>query len=198
MMRARQILDSGAWDQLERWSYDLSDAPAVAPSYDFLDAYVALERGDDRPAREAVARWEREVDGGDMLRTWWITPDRVRIQIHELKGLLALDEGRPADAVTLLRRAAALEETLPMEFGPPASLKPPHELLGEVLLELHRYDEAVEAFRGSLELAPRRTPSLRGLAAAARGAGDTALAADTEGTIREIVHASRGETGMGR
>ena len=198
MMRARQILDSGAWDQLERWSFDIADAPAVAPSYDFLDAYVALKRGDDVPAREAVAHWERVVDGGDMPQTWWITPDRVRIQMWELEGLMALDEGRSEDAVTLLGRAAELEETLPMEFGPPASLKPPHELLGEVLLELGRYDEAIDAFRGSLELAPRRTPSLRGLEAAARGVGDTALADDTARTIREIVHASGRETEAGR
>ncbi|HSM05046.1 MAG TPA: tetratricopeptide repeat protein [Longimicrobiales bacterium] len=187
MMRARQVLDSGAWDQLERWSFDVSDAPAVAPSYDFLDAYVALERGDPEPARRAVAEWTLLVDDPAMMQTWWITPDRIRIQLWELEGLLAVHEGRAEAAVEPLRRAADLEESLPMEFGPPASLKPPHELLGEVLLELGRYDEAVEAFQGSLALAPRRTPSLRGLEAAARGMGDAALADDTRRTLEEIV-----------
>ncbi|HSG47489.1 MAG TPA: hypothetical protein VLA43_06755, partial [Longimicrobiales bacterium] len=112
---------------------------------------------------------------------------RLEIMRLELAALLALGEGRGDEAVHLLRDAAALEESLPLEFGPPASLKPPHELLGEILAELGRPAEAVEAFQGSLALTPLRTPSLRGLAAAARAAGIHDLAADTERQIEEIV-----------
>ncbi len=54
----------------------------------------------------------------------------------ELEALLALDAGNRGQAVALLARASELEETLPFEFPLPASLMPPHELLGEVSLEL--------------------------------------------------------------
>ena len=186
-MRARAVLDARAWDAVDRWSFDVSDTPTVVPGYDFVDAYAALERGDPGPARAAVARWRVLVDGGDLPETWWMDADRLRIQILEMEGLLALQEGRAPEAVARLREAADLEESLPMEFGPPASLKPPHELLGEVLLELGRPDEAVDAFQGSLALAPRRMPSLAGLARAARASGDRVLAEETEDSIREIL-----------
>ncbi|HSG48961.1 MAG TPA: hypothetical protein VLA43_14165, partial [Longimicrobiales bacterium] len=158
--RARQILDSGEWGAVARWRQDMSDAPRAKPGYDFVDAYAALKQGNPDPATAVLRRWE--VSGDD---------PRLEIMRLELTGLLALAEGRGDEAVRLLRDAAGLEESLPLEFGPPASLKPPHELLGEVLLELGRPAEAVEAFQGSLALTPLRTPSLRGLAAAARAAG---------------------------
>lgn len=174
--RARQILDTRDWDGVERWRQDLSDAPRAQLRYDFVDAFAGIQRRDLAPARAFLARRTSDDDA-----------PRVRIMVMELEALLALEAGRLEEAVTRLRAASELEETLPLEFGPPASLKPPHELLGEVLLELERYAEAVEAFQKALALTPLRTPSLRGLAAAARGAGRTDLAAETEARIAAIV-----------
>jgi tetratricopeptide (TPR) repeat protein len=186
-MRARQVLDTGEWDGVVRWSFDVSDVPSAVPGYDFVDAYAALRQGDPAPAREAVARWQEALKAPAETEAWWYDPDRLRIQVMELEGLLAMRDGRSDQAVRLLQEAAELEESLPMEFGPPASLQPPHELLGTLLLELDRPGEAVEAFQGSLALAPRRTPSLRGLLSAARAAGDETLAVETEKEIQEIL-----------
>jgi len=175
-MRARQILDTGVWDGAERWTQDVSDAPPVVAGYTFSTAYAALKRGDPGPAEAALAGWGRTDEA-----------PRLAIMALELRGLLALDRGAEDEAVALLRSAAEIEESLPLEFGPPASPKPPHELLGEILLELGRPAEAVDAFQGSLALTPLRTPSLRGLARAARQAGMDELASDTEHQIQEIV-----------
>jgi tetratricopeptide (TPR) repeat protein len=191
-MRARQVMDSRDWAGVERWSFDVADVPSVVPGYDFVDAYAAMKRGDLLPAREAVARWKEAVAGPRDTEAWWYDVDRLRIQILELEALLTLESGRSEDAVPLLREAAELEASLPMEFGPPASLKPPHELLGEVLVELGRPEEAMTAFEGSLALAPRRTPSLRGLAEAARASGDEPRAAEVEAVIAEILAGSHG------
>ncbi|MEJ2539975.1 MAG: hypothetical protein P8188_08405 [Gemmatimonadota bacterium] len=186
-MRARQVLDSERWEGAERWSFDVSDVASVVPGYDFVDAYAALKRGDPAPARTAVERWKAALDEAQGEAVWWYDPDRLRIQILELEALLALEEDRSDEGLRMLREAAKLEESLPMEFGPPASLKPPHELWGEALLGLDRPGEAVAAFEGSLALAPRRMPSLRGLAEAARASGDETLAAETEAAIEEIL-----------
>jgi tetratricopeptide (TPR) repeat protein len=71
-----------------------------------------------------------------------------------------------------LREALALEESLPYEFGPPLVVVPSGELLGTVLLDEGRHDEAMAAFRATLAVAPGRASSLLGLARAAEGAGN--------------------------
>lgn len=111
--------------------------------------------------------------------------------VLELEALLAADAGDEDGAIELLREATEIEEGLPFEFGPPASVKPPHELLGEVALEAGRHDLAVIAFREALDFTPERVPSLEGLAAAARATGRSATAADAEDRLRRIRHGSR-------
>ncbi len=106
----------------------------------------------------------------------------------ELEALLALDAAQGDRALSLLQEAAAIEEGLPFEFGPPASLAPPHELLGEAAMELQRYDVALRAFHEALDFTPERAPALEGLAEAARAAGRSATAADAEARLRAIRH----------
>jgi hypothetical protein len=57
---------------------------------------------------------------------------------YELAGLTHLIRGDTARGLSMLRQATAIEDTLPMEFGPPLVVKPSHELLGEALLGLQR------------------------------------------------------------
>src|SRR2546422_10607549 len=61
-------------------------------------------------------------------------PEKDRVPSILEKGLRALlrqADGAEDDAVALLREATALEDAMPLEFGPPAVVKPSHELLGE-------------------------------------------------------------------
>ena len=108
------------------------------------------------------------------------------VALQCLDALLALDAGNGTRALSLLAEAAALEESLPFEFGPPASLKPPHELLGEVALELGEADRALIAFRKALDFTPERAPSLEGLASSADALHQTATAADARARLEQI------------
>ncbi|MHC4769002.1 MAG: tetratricopeptide repeat protein, partial [Planctomycetota bacterium] len=67
---------------------------------------------------------------------------------------------------------------------------PSHELLGEMLLQLGRYDEAQQEFQRALALAPKRALSLAGLQAAAAGAGDEKTASRAQGMLAEVWHAA--------
>jgi hypothetical protein len=53
---------------------------------------------------------------------------------------------------------------MPLEFGPPAIEKPTDELLGEMLLELHRPAEARGAFQAALTRTPGRKLVVEALA----------------------------------
>src|SRR5580704_16970802 len=65
------------------------------------------------------------------------------------------------------------------DFGPPPILKPPQEMLGELLLKSGKPKQAREAFEASLKRAPNRALSLLGLARAQAAAGDKAAATST-------------------
>jgi predicted Zn-dependent protease len=86
-------------------------------------------------------------------------------------------DGRPDSALVLLRAAAAIDQTLPVEFGLPNTFKPPHEAAGELLLETRRFAEAEEEFRLALERTPKRSASMLGYARAAKAQGKSADAA---------------------
>lgn len=171
-MRARHVLDLGDWNAAERLSADVDH-----PGYDFITGIAAIRKGDRDTAQEMLIKL------GSRPTT---ENPRLRIAHMELAALIAFDGGDVDQAIGLLTEAAVLEETLPIEFGPPASLQPPHELLGAVYLMSDRPAEAVLVFRKALELAPRRTSSLVGLSTAATEAGEDAAAADAMARLEAI------------
>jgi tetratricopeptide (TPR) repeat protein len=79
---------------------------------------------------------------------------------------------------------------VPFDYGPPVPVKPPHELAGELLLQLGQPKEARTYFERALQLAPRRTESLLGLAQAAAAAGDEAAARAAYTQLMEIWHSA--------
>ncbi len=98
-----------------------------------------------------------------------------RVMARELGGMqLFLGASREA-AIRVLQEATAIEDALPMEFGPPGIVEPSHEILGSMLLEVSP-TEAKGEFLRALTLAPGRSRALIGLAHASVAAGDKATA----------------------
>ena len=105
---------------------------------------------------------------------------------QQLEAILLFAEGRREEGLVLARQAAVVEAGLPFEFGPPVPVKPVNEQVGEMLMDLRRPKEAMEAFELSLKRTPRRTLSLLGLARAAMAAKDMATAQRAYGELRDI------------
>jgi predicted Zn-dependent protease len=105
---------------------------------------------------------------------------------QQLEAALLFVEGRREEALVLARQAAVVEASLAFEFGPPVPVKPVNEQVGEMLMDLRRPREAMEAFELSLKRTPRRALSLLGLARAATAAKDTATAQRAYGELREV------------
>lgn len=179
-MRARQVLDTEEWSMADRYTADIPEGGWARHTYDFITAYAALKRGRPDDARRLLETMKKSRE------SWGNDAPRARVEEMELAALLAMDDGHTDDAVATLREAVALEESLPYEFGPPASVKPPHELLGEVLLEAGRTSDAMEAFQVALKRTPGRTLDLMGLAISAGEAGHDDVAADADAKLQEI------------
>jgi hypothetical protein len=112
---------------------------------------------------EATGREARDVQTkvADPDPTYRVRPDIVLL---EARALIAEQENDLAGVEKLLRQAVALEETLPIAFGPPTIDKPTYELLGEFLLRRGRKDESRVAFQRALARTPGRRLPLAGLA----------------------------------
>ena len=183
-MRARSVIDAGHWSRAGTITADLSAFPQLALPYDFVDALAALHTNDLDAARQLRNRH------GDPATA---PNPRHAILLLELDGLIALADGNAEAGIALLRDAARREEALPYEFGPPATLMPPHELLAGELAALGRHDEARRAWDAQLARTPKRTQALLGLARTATALGDETAAREAYATLAEVWAGADGE-----
>ena len=179
-MRAHYAVAAEEWSNaspLWSWTVELADAPLMAAVDQFTRGLAAARRRDGAALTAAIRGMAAPLTslraGGDTLMT-----RKAEVMERELRGLAALRDGRNDAAIDILREAAAMQDRLPMDFGPPEIVKPAHELLGEVYVDLLRPAEAQHAFVRALEQAPGRARSLIGLVRAASASGDRAVAMD--------------------
>ena len=193
-MRADYVVNTERWDcPCLRWGLDVSDARSRDRTVDTcVVGFSALQRGDRAGADGSlagIAAFNRLRAAADTGYERDPVPDILE---RELRALLREAAGAREEAVALMREATALEEAMPLEAGPPAVVKPSHELLGEILLRAGRPREAEGEFTRALRLAPRRTLALLGLGRAAALGGDPKAAATAYGELRQIWrHADR-------
>ena len=110
----------------------------------------------------------------------------VRVMHRELSALIAYAKGQKDQAVTLLKGAVQIEESMRPPNGAADPVKPSHELLGEVLQQIGKPAEAAAAFDTSLIRMPNRARSLHGSAMAHAAAGHKDLAAERWATLSKF------------
>jgi tetratricopeptide (TPR) repeat protein len=188
-MRADYVVNSERWDSPSlQWSIDLARANSRAVAADlFAAGFSALKRGDRAVAQRALADLAALDRARPAPGTGYVDPIPAILDV-ELRAAARHADGAVAGAITLLRRATALEDAMPLEYGPPGTVKPSHELLGEILLDAGRPRDAQLEFARALRLAPKRARSLLGLARAAAAAGDGRTAARAYGELRAVWH----------
>ncbi len=139
----------------------------------FARGLGAARSGDVAAANQALEQLNRLHDvlvaAND---AYW--SGQVAIQITEVAAWIALAEGNPAEALSLMQEAAAQEDLTEKHPVTPGPLKPAHELLGELLLEVGDPAAALSAFERSQAIEPNRFMGWYGAARAAELAGDDA------------------------
>ncbi len=177
-MRSHYLVETREWDADLTPVRDDGLSPAAYSANAFAEGRRALQTGDDEKAREWLAKLrERVDDAGEPAPS-------LPVAALELEALLLLDAEKNEEALKKLKQATSLEEQIAFRGGPPLPVKPSHELLGETLLQLGRPQQAVRAFKLSLDRTPRRALSLIGLERAARAAGKENTAAWAKAELR--------------
>lgn len=164
-MALRHVVEAGHWPhhRLEIPGTGHLNARVLLAYGDVLIAKDAAQARAARGALASLAAQARAAAGADTAEGRYVD-GRLKVLEAQAAGLEALRSGRADEGIAELRRAAALEAALPVEFGPPAIEKPSAELLGDELARLGRKDEAKAAYREALKHAPGRRLSLAGLA----------------------------------
>ena len=159
----------------------------------------AVHTGNVDAARDAEQKLKelrdhaKAEDAGDMA-------DYIEIERLILAGWIAKADGNAERAVESLKSAVELESNTEKHPVSPGALLPPNEALGDLLMELDRPDEALEAYRASDAIWPERYNTLLGAARAAKEAGENMVAeelyerllAGTGDTNRPGIHEAQG------
>jgi tetratricopeptide (TPR) repeat protein len=173
---ARLALERHRWS--EAASLTLHPASFPWPRFGFAEAITHFARsvgaarsGDVTAARQEVAQIARIQQALSENRSGYDWATQVEIQRQAAAAWLAHAEGRNDEALQLLGKAAALEDTTDKHPVTPGAVLPAREQLGDLLLELNQSAQALKEFEAVLQSAPRRFNSLYGAARAAELSG---------------------------
>ena len=133
----------------------------------------------DELSKAGDAYWTEQTDIQHRIATAWVT----------------LAEGRPADALALMREAADREDATDKSAVTPGPIKPARELLGDMLLQLNQPADALVAFEATVRKEPNRFRAVYGAARAAGAAGERQKAS---GYYANLLQISTGADAPGR
>lgn len=169
-----RVPDTFPWD-------DFPAAEALTHFARGLGAARSGDRGRAEAARSRLEELERAAREAD--DEYWA--DRILIQRLSVEAWRSMAGDRTDEALRLMRKAADLASGMEKHPVTPGDLQPAHELLGDLLAEMGRHGEALEAYERSLETWPRRYHSLVGAARAAEAAGRDEAVRRYRGLLRD-------------
>lgn len=177
LMRAAAVVESAlAREGNGRLALETAALARDAGWSAFARGWAAASTDDPDLARAELAHLRKIADEPPGTEEIPRMRERLDILAWLLQARIAEHDGDIDEAIVLVGRAAALQDGLPVDFGPPVAVKPPHEYAGELLLRADRADAARAEFERSLQAAPRRALSLLGLARAHHALGDASAA----------------------
>lgn len=172
---SRYLLENKRWEEAAQ----LQIYPAAFPWKDFqwqeaiihftrLLGLVHIDRIDSAKGElQALSR----IYDGLMAQKDLYKANQVQIQIKAGEAWIQLKEGNNKDALMLMSLAADMEDKTEKHPVTPCEVIPARELQGDLLLEMNRPAEALEAYAADLKKHPGRLNGLNGAKLAAARAG---------------------------
>jgi tetratricopeptide (TPR) repeat protein len=170
-MPARYVVERGAWRDAAKLTPSASNFPFTEAMTHFARALGAARSGDAAAAQKDIEQitalrdrlkatksdyWANEVEVMRLASVAWVT----------------LAQARGDEALALMRQAADIEDRSEKNIVTPGRLLPARELLGDLLMELKRPAEALQAYEASQQREPNRYRGLYGAGQAAAQSGN--------------------------
>ena len=141
---------------------DWEKNPRTAALHQFAIGVGAARSGDIERAKRAEVALTSYVEaltrGGDAM---WAS--QVSVQQKAVSAWRMFAEGKTDEAVALMRSAADDEDKSIKPAVTPGALLPARELLGDMLVEIKRTDDALAEYKAVLDVAPNRRNALAGV-----------------------------------
>jgi hypothetical protein len=179
---ARVVLERGAWKDAASMKARTSAFPQADAITLFARVIGAARSGQAAEARSGLAALAPLADTLKAKNdAYW--SNIVAIQRMAAEGWTLHAEGKTAEGVALLRKAADEEDKTEKSPVTPGPIAPARELLAELLLEAKQPKNALVEFEKAMTREPGRFRSLAGAMRAAQAAGDTAKAKKYAGDL---------------
>ena len=159
LMKATFIMETQRWKEAEQLAPPVrADLFSKMRIY-WVRAIAECRLGEADEARKDVANL---LDDFSRFRKQHalVSPDNA--QVLEAQAWLAHAQGKNSEAVNKMRAASRVDE-----FSVDDESVPAYEMLGDLLLKVHRPNAALDAYEASLKEAPNRFNSLWGAGRAA-------------------------------
>lgn len=158
---ARIYYDIETRDWMEALTLEPPAGSAFGENFDVYWVHVIAEARLGKPVearaaledfRKSSAEWTRGHGWGDVLH----------LALAEAEAWTLYAEGRTDAAVRELTAAASFEKSHPVYYADILP-RPSSQMLGDMLLQMGRDQEACAAYRASLQMAPKTFDALQGL-----------------------------------
>jgi hypothetical protein len=173
--QARYMIERQDWTGASALPMKASQFGYVDAITHFARALGAAQTGDLAGARVEIGRL---AELAETLRqekdAYW--SEQVSIQWQIATAWLRHAEGKPDEALAMMRAAADGEDKTEKSVVTPGPLAPARELLGAMMLREEMAADALAAFETTLQKEPNRFNAVAGAAEAAERLGDVAKA----------------------
>lgn len=177
-MPARYTLERRQWKEAAALEPPAGVVPGEGYSWTEISLHFAKGLGAARSGDLAAARAAMErlsaIRDAVQVRYW---SSAAEVHRGAVAAWVAHAEGESDKALERMRAAADLEDKIGKHPVSPGYVIPARELLGDLLMELGRPDEALAEYEAALRSSPRRFNGLYGAAQAAEAAGQPRKAA---------------------
>lgn len=178
----------GKWNEILEWGEPAHDLiyPRAVWHYARGMAYSRKQEFDLAEKELASLNALRDDPGLQWVTVWDINKSKhiLAIASHALAGEINHDKGNFEESIKLLTEAVKLEDSLNYD-EPPTWHYPMRQSLGAVLLDAHRYKEAIDIYKEDLKKFPGNGWSLFGLMTAYRMRGEEFKAKTIETVFKE-------------
>jgi tetratricopeptide (TPR) repeat protein len=188
-MPARFALEREDWTAASQLKLPVGALPYVEAVTRFARALGSARSGKTDAAATEVAELARLKSQLDAARdAYWATI--VESQRLAAQAWLQFAQGSMDEAVKTAAAAAQLEETVEKHPVTPGPLLPARELEGDMLMEVARPADALQAYEKTLAREPRRARALFGAARAAELSGNSTTAKARYQELKDLMSAA--------